>query len=353
MNTEKHHEQTPLLSICSLVYNHENFLRKCLDGFAMQKTNFPIEVVIHDDASTDKSADIIREYVERYPHIQWRPFYQVENQMSQGKRFSLHTFSKVRGKYVALCEGDDYWTDPLKLQKQVDFLEANPDFSTCFHPVRVTWEDGAHSDSFFPSSRCRYHKDVLTLEDLSHQNFIQTNSVVYRWRFNRCDFKFEEQFPIAIIPGDYMLHLFHAQTGKIKCLDNCMAVYRRHAGGVWVEAGKSDAFYIKNGLGHLNFYRQAERITKLDFSRDRQALLLDCVLASMTMGRGDILEVLKSTYPEDFEIVTQPYTKAARVSKRLSKFKRTRRAIKCFAKEKASSCFKKLFGSSSRGSDEV
>lgn len=111
----------PMVSICCLAYNHVPYIRKCLENFMMQKTNFPFEVLIHDDASTDKTADIIGEYEAKYPNI-IKPIYQTENQYSKGVGVTrVYQFPRVKGKYIAMCEGDDYLTDPLKLQKQVDF----------------------------------------------------------------------------------------------------------------------------------------------------------------------------------------------------------------------------------------
>ena len=125
----------PLVSICCLTYNHAPFIRDCLDGFIVQQTTFPIEILIHDDASTDGTAEIIRQYAERYPDTIF-PIYETENQYKRGfagKMDIVFNYSRARGKYIAYCEGDDYWTDPLKLQKQVDFMESNPDYSVCFH----------------------------------------------------------------------------------------------------------------------------------------------------------------------------------------------------------------------------
>jgi len=120
--------QKPFVSICCLAYNHEPYIRDCLDGFMIQQTNFDFEVLIHDDASTDKTAEIIREYEKKYPDI-IKPIYQTENQYSKRVGITrVFQFPRARGKYIAMCEGDDYWTDPLKLQKQVDFLESNPDY---------------------------------------------------------------------------------------------------------------------------------------------------------------------------------------------------------------------------------
>ena len=112
------------LSVICLTYNHEKFIRQALDGFVMQKTNFPFEVIVHDDASTDETAKIIREYEIKYPEL-IKPIYQKENLWQKGIPTKNYIYPKINGKYVALCEGDDYWTDPLKLQKQVDFLEAH------------------------------------------------------------------------------------------------------------------------------------------------------------------------------------------------------------------------------------
>lgn len=121
----------PIVSISCITYNHVNYIRAAIDGFLMQKTTFPFEILIHDDASTDGTEDIIREYERKYPDI-IKPIYETENQWSKGIRGSaVFNFPRARGKYIALCEGDDYWTDPYKLQKQVDFMEANEEYSLC------------------------------------------------------------------------------------------------------------------------------------------------------------------------------------------------------------------------------
>lgn len=135
--------ETPLVSICSITYNHAPYIRECIDGFLMQKTNFPIEIIINDDCSTDGTTEIIKEYAAKYPNI-IHPIYHDENQYQKGIRgmFQKFVIPHARGKYIALCEGDDYWTDPLKLQKQVDFLESHPEYSMVFHNAIVHYEDG-------------------------------------------------------------------------------------------------------------------------------------------------------------------------------------------------------------------
>ena len=217
----------PLISISCITYNHAPFIRQCLDGFVMQKTNFPIEVLIHDDASTDGTADIIREYEQKYPDI-IKPIYQTENQYSKGISPSrIYNFPRIQGKYIAICEGDDYWTDEYKLQKQVDFLEANEDYSICFHPVKVYNEE---EGIFIENDIVQDVPDVTDIKLLATTNYINTPSVIYR--NNQQVFDDLNKFPSLGI-GDYIFHMLFAQYGKIKKLRDTMAVYRMHKSGVW------------------------------------------------------------------------------------------------------------------------
>lgn len=119
-------DNSPLVSICCITFNHAPYIKDCLDGFLNQKTNFKYEILIHDDASSDGTERIIKEYETLFPEIV-KPIYQIENQYSKGIAINkAFNYTRAKGKYIAICEGDDYWIDPLKLQKQVDFLEANP-----------------------------------------------------------------------------------------------------------------------------------------------------------------------------------------------------------------------------------
>lgn len=119
----------PVVSVCCLVYNQEQFIRDCFDGFVAQKTNFPIEILIHDDASNDGTTEIINEYTKKHPNL-FKPIIQVQNQYSKGLGFVglKLNLKRAQGKYIAFCEGDDYWIDPMKLQKQVDFLENHEEY---------------------------------------------------------------------------------------------------------------------------------------------------------------------------------------------------------------------------------
>ena len=166
------------ITVICISYNQEKYIRQTLEGVIMQKTDFDFEVIISDDYSTDNTANIIREYEKKYPDI-FRIFYHDKN-MGSINNF-IFALSRTKSKYVALCEGDDYWTDPYKLQKQVDFLEAHPDYSICFHPVRVIYENNPDKTEVFPTKKIL--KNDFSFKHLLKINFIQTNSVVYRWRF--------------------------------------------------------------------------------------------------------------------------------------------------------------------------
>ena len=224
----KHKEENLKVSISCLVYNHEPYLRECFDGFMMQKTNFDFEVLVHDDASTDNSASIIREYETKHPDI-FKPIYQTENQYSKGVKVSAtFNFPRAKGKYIAMCEGDDYWTDPLKLQKQVDFLESHPDYVMCSHHF-VTYDQETKE----------YGKDWNSHinEDLSFDlnYFIQpttwiTQPLTLLYRRNCLDLN---KYSLYKNSKDVTL-IYHLLTsGKGMFLKENMGIYRIHGGGVW------------------------------------------------------------------------------------------------------------------------
>lgn len=178
-------EEPILVAIHCLVYNHEPYLRDCFDGFVMQKTNFRFVAIVHDDVSTDGSAAIIREYTEKYPDI-FRPIYETVNQYSKHdgslERIMNDAIDLTGAKYVAMCEGDDYWTDPLKLQKQVDILEADETLMLCCTKCSVV---DNHSQTIFEVRSELVVKENkegrYNLRDFFRDNHqYPTASVVYR-----------------------------------------------------------------------------------------------------------------------------------------------------------------------------
>lgn len=232
----------PLVSVVSITYNHEKFIAAALDGFVAQQTEFPVEVIVADDASTDGTVDIINAYRDRHPGL-IRPILRPRN---VGIHSNLtDALSSARGSYIALCEGDDYWTDPLKLSKQIRHLEQNPEVAVCFHRVRVRWEDERADDIIFPPDD---FSDSLELRTLLTKNFIQTNSVVYRRLPSYHDIP-------DVMPLDWYLHARHATTGSIAMLPDVMSVYRRHAEGVWADRVIDiERFLRQRGPGQMALY---------------------------------------------------------------------------------------------------
>ena len=209
----------PVVSISCFAYNHEKFIRECIDGFLMQKTTFPVEILIHDDASTDSTANIIREYEALYPHL-IKPIYQTENQYSKNKNIdAIFNFARARGKYIALCDGDDYWTDPLKLQRQTEFLNSNPDYVLVAE--NSIWHDLSSGERTNFSELPE--RDIGILEMLSKRQF-GTASVLFR--------NLEGRLQFDGVSGDTILWCHLAKYGKVKYKENVSSVYRRHAGGV-------------------------------------------------------------------------------------------------------------------------
>lgn len=297
--------EEPLVSICCITYNHENYIQQALDGFIMQKTNFPFEVLINDDASTDNTANIIRDYEKKYPNI-IKPIYQTENQFSKDiSIFAIYTFPRIKGKYVALCEGDDYWTDPLKLQKQVDFLDTHLECSICFHPVKVICAEEPKLNEIFPSHKFRFNKTVLSINDLVKHNFIQTNSVMYRWMFNSENI--QEIFPRNILPEDWYFHLIHAEKGLIGYIDEVMSVYRKHSGSIWWDnSHKKLEQYKRYGSKMLNFYMCIDKHLNYKYTKviTQNASMLFCEMIKVfnKNTENEQLEKLKNKYKKYYFI---------------------------------------------------
>lgn len=231
----------PKVSILCVTYNQEKYIRETLDSFLMQKTDFPFEILVHDDCSTDETKNIISEYAKKHPSI-IRPIFEESNQFSQGRvDFVKNMFVQARGQYIAVCEGDDYWTDKRKLQKQVEFMDNNPTCSVVFHPVRMIFEDGKHEATIFPD-----RKDDFDIKHLiMRHNFAQTSSVMYR----KVDYG---KFNVNVSPGDIYMLLYSAQSGGIGFIDSVMSTYRRHDKGVWSGVSKDERKIWKRfGPGYI------------------------------------------------------------------------------------------------------
>ncbi|WP_084456868.1 glycosyltransferase [Desulfogranum mediterraneum] len=233
----------PLVSINCITFNHEKYIRDALDGFLIQKTDFPLEILIHDDASTDKTADIIREYEKRYPSI-IKPIYQTVNQYSQGKKCSLFNFERAKGEYSAVCEGDDCWFDSLKLQRQIQAMVDYSDCEISFHSAVAKFEDGPRKNR-----KVSEHSDrqkIFSIEKVIDcgGSFMPTASIIVR---NKCLDKIFDFFDKYNPPvGDSVIQILGALSGGALFLPHCMVVYRMRVPGSWSDLNNN----IKSKINH-------------------------------------------------------------------------------------------------------
>lgn len=264
----------PLVSIRVATYNHEKFIAQCIEGILMQRADFPYEVVIGEDCSTDKTREIVLAYEKKYPDM----IRVLTSERNIGPaRNNLRIQQSCRGKYHAMCEGDDYWIDPLKLQKQVDFMEAHPDVTLCFHNAFIVNEACFDACLFFALPV----KEMLSFADVCHMR-LPTASVLARseilaslpeWRLN-------------VLCGDNVLRLWCAHHGNLGYLNEIMSVYRNHPGGLTTtmrplrEKRYSEKIYMYCEFDKETHHQHTDQIQKMieeaneSFRRERMGRFL-------------------------------------------------------------------------------
>ncbi len=236
--------EKPLVSVCVQTYQHVSYIKECLDSILMQKANFDFEILIGEDESTDGTREICIEYAKKYPNkirlfLHKRENVIHVNNKPSGRFNMLYNLNKARGKYIALCEGDDYWTDSLKLQKQVDFLESNSNYKLSFH--RSLLLKGDKKEVFkIPDDQYSFKFSDL----IGKNNFIATCSVVFR---KPKDFQIPDWF-YSLPFADLALYYLIVNEGEMYCLPEFMSVYRIHDNGLW--SGSSE---MKKFKTHIDF----------------------------------------------------------------------------------------------------
>lgn len=243
-----------MVSISCITYNHENYISDALEGFLMQKTDFNYEVLIHEDASTDNTAGIIRNYEKKYPNI-IKPIFQKENHYSKGVDVDDLNTKRAKGKYIALCEGDDYWTDPYKLQKQVDYMEAHVQCTLCAHAAYMVDVTGKKIKPVRPSIGNRIFSIPEVIE--GGGGLFATNTIMYPRSLDLNKPEFYKNAPVT----DYPLAIYLALHGDVFYLDLYMAAYRKGVSGSWTTTERSSLEkiirHVKNTedmLDQLNHY---------------------------------------------------------------------------------------------------
>lgn len=236
--------QRPILTVYTTSYNSSKYIKNCIESIAAQKTKYPFIHLISDDNSTDGTQDILREYAKKYPHI--RLILRKHNNILANYAGTLNSLST---KYVAVCDADDFYTDEKKLEKQIDFLEENPDCNLCFHPSYMYYEEENLIKSIYPT----YLKDFTPkknyyLSNIISTNLMQSSSVMYRWKWTH---GITSATPLGLTPLDWALNIVHAYNSKIGFINEPMSLYRRH----------KEAFYaltVTNVPLHLITYCYSE-----------------------------------------------------------------------------------------------
>jgi len=296
----------PLVAASILTYNHEAYIKDCIEGVLMQKTTFPVRIVIFEDCSTDKTASIIKEYVKKFPNL-FFAFCQSENSWGKEIRQELlkpYYAARSVAKYIAVCEGDDYWTDPLKLQKQVDFLEANPEYALSFHGL-----DYLNNGKFKTKNIFKEHR--FTQLDLATKGcFINTPTVVFR---NILKTKPLPEWYFKLSTGDYALFLWVSSFGNIHYIPDTMAVYRQHEGGTWSVQKDIDMYTkITNNLAIL-YQQDFSNEVKEGFIQQNRNNLRYVVFELLQKGDFDKLNQIRkvSSFDKDFDayLIEEIYNK--------------------------------------------
>lgn len=243
----------PLVSICCITYNHEKYIAEALDSFLMQETHFPFEILIHEDASTDNTAEIIRSYANKYPSL-IKPIYQTENQYSKGIKInSTFNLPRAKGQYIALCEGDDFWIDNAKLQYQIEKMKEHSKCQISFHPTKFI-ENQTMSDKIF--RRHAEHDKIFDIKEIIMGNggFCPTASLIIKKEAFKNLPSFVKNSPV----GDYLIQIFGSINGGALYIDKTMSAYRIHAGGVWTSmesdflSRKEFAYKMLRTLGEMD-----------------------------------------------------------------------------------------------------
>ncbi len=245
------------VSIGILTYNQAHFIGQAIEGVLAQKTTFPFEILVGDDCSTDNTREVVLEYQKKYPDIV-KPVFHVKNLGQNGLHNTIQTLKKGTGEYIAVHDGDDYWIDPLKLQKQVDFLDRHTHFVACFTNAYIRYEDGSAEEILNPSDQ----KSTITIDDLVGEDeiwFMATSSVLFR----RKNWQIPNWF-LKSSSGDIPRHIILAKQGPIGYLPDITSVYRKHKGGVSLADNYVDVGFLKN---RVEMYKGINQ--ELDYKYDK------------------------------------------------------------------------------------
>jgi len=262
----------PKISVVTITYGHQDYITETLDGVLMQQYEGPVEFIIANDNSPDNTDKVVKDYLARnkIPENFEIKYTKHHENIGMMPNF-IWALNQATGKYIALCEGDDYWTDVKKLEKQICFLEGNLDFSICYHQVNQKNETGIQEYEFDLVAE----QTIFNLKNLCEANIMSTPSVVYRNISKLPD------FVQNLYPGDYALHIINAMRGKIKYIDGIMAVYRIHYQGI-----HSTGISIENKLKFRNSLLILSNYLSENKFYVESKILKNRYIQSLTFGAG-------------------------------------------------------------------
>lgn len=271
----------PLVSICMITYNHEDYIRDAIEGVLMQKTDFPIELIIGEDCSTDNTRKIVNEYEAKYPEI-------IVAQYPETNRGMMNNFIAVletaRGKYIALCEGDDYWTDPYKLQKQVNFLKSNKEYIFCYHKVEVIGDDRKYYIGKNKDSAIRFSESIIS------KGGATLSLVIKKGEYLKSYYQLISKLNLNI--ADWPLEVILSSYGKGYYLSELMGCYRVHDNGA--TQGLSLRVYFNDRVTFLELFQECKELSKKDKN------LVKAVLSRAYLSRA-LIQLFNTAFLKDLK----------------------------------------------------
>lgn len=289
------------VSIVCIAYNQEKYIRNTLDGFVNQETNFKYEVLIHDDASSDRTAEIIMEYAHKYPRL-IKPIIQKENQHSKGINVqTVFNYPRINGKYVAYCEGDDYWCDNKKLQKQFDNMEDHSECSICVHDTQCIDKSGKALPQKFP--RISINPGIISATEYIHDELCVSNWLFqtssYFIRREVIDFwrdKFHNPYPM----GDLPLVLLALQFGNCFYIDEVCSCYRKDSGGAMSRLRNDSNAAIQYYEKIISAHKKFDAFTRKQYHKDFDYAIRSTELQIHKL-KGEFKKIQDSRYKAVFK----------------------------------------------------
>lgn len=302
-------ENKPVISVLMIAYNHAAYIAQAIESVLSQETQYDFELIIGDDASSDNTQEIIKEYAKKDSRV----VLSLQSKNTDRTKNFVEAVQKIRGKYVAFCEGDDFWTDPKKLEKQVSFLEENPDFFVCCHKVEIHMHGEVNQKKQYVYKDCsadeeRIKNGIFYADEAIANYYFQTSSVIFRWLFSE---GFPENLP-RFAMFDHFLFMLHAVQGKIKYFDEAMSAWRRHNGGYsWLQNHDKGLFFQKEGEMWIHIYIYMDQYFSYRFTwqiKERILLALrNMIINNYELGANEKNELLIHKYEDIFLDIMKNY----------------------------------------------